>query len=529
MAYVTVAEEMSTAPKKYKIDPIKRIKRFLILGSDAGSYYATPHDLTMENAKCIVEAIDMDKGLDVVDLIRTVSVEGLAYRQTPTMFALAICTRCDKDDVRSKALTIVPDVCRTLAMLAEFLTFHQSAMANMVKSTGWGHGLRKAISTIVNSPSGKQLAYQATKYKQRNGWSFRDVLRKGHPIPRSIEHQQVLHYVTQGKLTGPSDTETYKFLEAVVEANQSAITEERAVELISTFRLAWEHFPSELLKSQSLWKALLTMNMPMTAMIRNLGRMTTNGTIRPMNDATEIIVNQLRDETALRHARIHPFQVLLAMTTYASGHGVNGKQSWDPVPDIVAALEDAFYMSFKNVTPTGARTLLALDVSGSMEWSMLNHTNMSAAEAAAAMMMVTLRTEKSRFPMAFSHSMIPMPLYTYDSLEDVKRMARKITMGPTNCAAPMQYALENNIEVDAFIIYTDCETNTGPSPMDALRTYREEMGIPNAKLVVVGMTSSGFSIADPTDFNTLDVVGFSADAPNVIADHIRQKDDGLLL
>jgi 60 kDa SS-A/Ro ribonucleoprotein len=38
---------------------------------------------------------------------------------------------------------------------------------------------------------------------------------------------------------------------------------------------------------------------------------------------------------------------------------------------------------------------------------------------------------------------------------------------------------------------------------------------------VVGMVSNGFSIADPSDGGMLDVVGFDAAAPAVIADFIR--------
>jgi 60 kDa SS-A/Ro ribonucleoprotein len=42
------------------------------------------------------------------------------------------------------------------------------------------------------------------------------------------------------------------------------------------------------------------------------------------------------------------------------------------------------------------------------------------------------------------------------------------------------------------------------------------MGIA-AKLVVVAMTSNGFSIADPNDGGMLDVVGFDAATPEVIS------------
>ena len=69
--------------------------------------------------------------------------------------------------------------------------------------------------------------------------------------------------------------------------------------------------------------------------------------------------------------------------------------------------------------------------------------------------------------------------------------------------------------------YTDSETWCGNiHPVQALRKYREKTGIP-AKLVVVGMVSNGFSIADPDDGGMLDVVGFDTAAPNVIADFCR--------
>ena len=48
------------------------------------------------------------------------------------------------------------------------------------------------------------------------------------------------------------------------------------------------------------------------------------------------------------------------------------------------------------------------------------------------------------------------------------------------------------------------------------------MGIA-AKLVVVGMVSNGFSIADPNDAGMLDAVGFDTATPAVIADFARTK------
>ena len=57
------------------------------------------------------------------------------------------------------------------------------------------------------------------------------------------------------------------------------------------------------------------------------------------------------------------------------------------------------------------------------------------------------------------------------------------------------------------MVYTGSETWAGAiHPVQALREYRAKTGIA-AKLVVVGMVSNGFSIADPDDGGMLDVVG----------------------
>ena len=95
-----------------------------------------------------------------------------------------------------------------------------------------------------------------------------------------------------------------------------------------------------------IWRALLR-KMPLTAMIRNLGRMTSIGLLTGNNEETTNICNKLRDETVLAKARIHPFNVLVALKIYMDGHGERGSLTWEPNELIAEALESAFYLSFK--------------------------------------------------------------------------------------------------------------------------------------------------------------------------------------
>ncbi len=107
-------------------------------------------------------------------------------------------------------------------------------------------------------------------------------------------------------------------------------------------------------------------------------------------------------------------------------------------------------------------------------------------------------------------------------LDDAVCAVSGLKFGGTDCALPMLYALERRLPVDAFVVYTDSETWAGSiHPVQPLRQYRERTGIA-AKLVVVGLVSNGFSIADPNDAGMLDVVGFDTASPAVIADFIRQ-------
>jgi len=94
-------------------------------------------------------------------------------------------------------------------------------------------------------------------------------------------------------------------------------------------------------------------------------------------------------------------------------------------------------------------------------------------------------------------------------------------MGGTDCALPMVWARRNQLRVSALVTYTDGETWAGNiHPAQALRQYRDEF-VGNAKAVVVGMTSNGFTLADPNDRGMLDVVGFDTSVPAVISDFVR--------
>ena len=292
--------------------------------------------------------------------------------------------------------------------------------------------------------------------------------------------------------------------------------EEMAVH-VRRHHLQREMVPTQFLNSVPVQRAMLPY-LGMEALTRNLGNFTMSGLLGPSNpDEVKFVVNSFTDPEKIRKSRIHPLRALIASKVYGSGQGQRGSNTWTPVPQIQDALEGLFYAAFPNVLATGKRFYLGVDVSGSMSWGGLNNMgNMTPRELAAAMMMVTYRTEPSCVLKGFSHQLADIPLRPRDTLQTVVRTMEGIPMGGTDCALPMIDATLNRIPVDVFVVYTDAETWFGKiHPAKALQTYRERMGIA-AKLVVVGMVANPFSIADPKDKDMLDVVGASADLPEVI-------------
>ena len=515
----------------WAVDDWMRLRRFLILGSERGSFYSGEWKLTRENADAVARCIEEDGPRAVAEIV-AVSRDGRAPKNDPAIFALAMASGAKDDRTRRAALDALPQVCRTGSHLFLFAVLVEGFR-------GWGRSLRRAVGRWYTGSEVDALAYQAVKYRSRDGVAHRDLLRLSHParavagdnptLDVSGDHGRLFDWIVRG-----GDTDGLpRIVEGYARA-QLAETARESARLIGDYRLPREAIRSEHLRAPEVWEALLE-DMPMTAMIRNLATMTRVGVIASGSAGAGNVIERLADAERLRKARVHPIAVLAALRTYGAGRGARGRHRWDPVTSIVDALDGAFYASFGNVEATGSRTLLALDVSGSMTWGdVAGVPGLTPRDASAAMALVTAATEVHTETVGF-HSgrpgvrfgqrtwagredgITPLSISPRQRLDDAIETVSDLPFGGTDCALPMLYAIEREREVDTFVIYTDSETWAGEvHPSQALRSYRERSGI-DARLVVVGMLSNGFSIADPDDPGMLDVVGFDTGTPAVIA------------
>lgn len=492
----------------FEVTTTQRLERFLILGTWGGTFYVSEKDLTKDSVENLQKLIDID-GKKVVDLVLDVSLNNRAYKQQPTIFALAMCAAASDPEVRAYALANVSKICRTGTMFFQFLTYAQ-------QFRGWGRALKTATAKWYTDKTPDQLANQLVKYRQRDGWTHKDALRLAKPKISTDNPIRSSIAWTTGKDVA---VETLPSLIQGFEAAQHATTPKEWIALINEHQLPWEALPTQALNSPEVWEALAP-HLGLTALLRNLGKMGATGGLVPHSNLSKIVNDRLTDADSYKKARVHPMQVLLALNIYAAGKGFKGNNTWNTVPTVIDNLNEGFYSSFGNLPMTNKRRLLALDVSGSMGWDTILNTFLTPREASAALAMVALHQDPDSYPCAFSTSFTPLNLSKGMRLDTVIKKISNLPFKGTDCSLPMVYALQHGLKMDSFEIYTDNETWAGAiHPHQALKKYRDSMGI-HSKLIVNGMTATQFTIADPKDAGTLDVVGFDASTPQLVSDFI---------
>lgn len=491
----------------YQLSDEGRLTRFLVLGTDGGTFYATERGHTLQATDFLKDFVQRDAATALqitLDVVR----QHRAPKADPALLVLALIAKTAPDAAHRKAAwDALPEVARTGTMLLHFLAFADAL-------GGWGRLTRQGVARVYETADVEKLALWAVKYKSRDGWSQADALRKSHPKTTDTGRNAVLKFMVDSVLEGASDP-ALRVIEGHLLA-QGSKTDAEAAALMREYGLPLEAVPTQVRGAEAYRAAMQTNGL--TWLLRNLGNLSRVGVLT-LNDRelTRAVIERLTSPEALKRGRIHPLDALKARLVYAQGRGVKGSSTWTPVPKVVDALEEAFYLAFGNVQPANKRHLLALDVSGSMTvGSVAGVPGLTPNMAAAAMSMVALRTEPEAFTMGFASQFRALGITPRDTLESAMRKAQSHSFGATDCAQPMLWAAQEGLAVDTFVVYTDNETWAGNvHPKVALDGYAQKMGIA-PRLIVVGLTATGFTIADPSRADMLDVVGFDTAAPGVM-------------
>lgn len=514
-----VNETFNSCDKEvYAISPLEQLKRFMLLGTEGGTYYIHSKKLTEINVNAL-ETLLHDSAAshqDVLTLIDAFVTK--AYKKENLIYVLARCCCHQKDTVlREAAYTLLNKVCVTPTHLFLFLEMYEHLSRKYYNSTGWNKMHKTHIAHWYLRKSLPELAYHVTKYKNRNKWTHRDVLRLAHITPDNEIRNSIFKYIVKGELPTTSDDDTLNYLIGAEYLLRCQDTEV-AIALIRKWKFVREHLSTKLQKDPDVMNVLVE-GMPLVALLRTLNRLTSIGVFDRYPGTYEMVCNRLNNVDYIRKSKVHPIQFLIASKMYANGKGDKGSLVWSPKDALVESIDNAFYSSFVNVQATGKRTLVALDVSSSMlSATVCGVSCLMAAEVSTAMAMVLKKIEGDKCDiMGFSHTFKPLDIYPEMPLRENLRKVYSLSFGSTDLSLPMKWAMDNQRVYDTIIIFTDCETNSNSErPSQVLKKYRQWSCNTSCKFIVVAMASNSFSIADPTDKDMLDIAGFDAETPLII-------------
>ncbi|MFI6322019.1 TROVE domain-containing protein [Nonomuraea sp. NPDC050556] len=498
----------------YAKDLWTQLQDFLILGTTGGTYYVDQDDLTRKNATVLFDALAED-GPRVVALLTEAS-NGRAPKNRPALFALAAAYAEGDADTRQAAKLALPRVARTTDHLSTFFGYYKNLGGKPTErgiAPTIGRSLRTAIGSWFLYGDADDVAFKACKAMQRRTpmgetFSLRDALRIAHPVPDDERRKALFGWIA-GNVT---DDEARRALPAIDRflSAKAVVHRAQAVRLVTEKRVPWEFLPDAMLTDPRVWAALIDTIGP-NALLRNLARMTSIGTLKPLKPATRRAAERLRGDLG----RVHPMDVFLAMRVYAAG---------EPVPEIMDALEEAYENSFGTVEPSGRRLLVAVDSSGSMSFTQVTLGGVPVGtvyEVACAMAVMLARIEGDN-----------VHLIDVDTIVHPSRVTRRTSLreiaswqpsgGGTDLSLPFTWARKERLDVDGVVVFTDNETWAGTRhPSQALTTYRREVN-QDTRVVVASLTPMGHTIGDPKDAGVLNVAGLDASLPMIVNAYIRQ-------
>jgi len=490
----------------FKTNFQQNLERFLLLGSEENTYYADKQTLTEDNARSIIEYIKSSPACatQVLDTVRSFITENKAPKIDPALFVLTLVCTYAPPSVKNGAYQSIQTLCKTATHLFIFVS-----QVNELR--GWSSGLRKGVAKWYTSKLDDKLAYQLVKYRNRAGFTHKDVLRLAHPKALTTTQNTLFQYAVD-KFEGNLGINLIYGFEEVKKNNDINTT----VWWIQKAGLTWEMIPTQFLNEPKVLEALLE-NMPTTAMLRNLNRFAKAGLTNGLSNTTKKILSKLEKHHII-NSGIHPVNLINTTRTYASGRGDKWDNNWNVNQNIVDALNEACYHAIHNVIPTGKSILVALDVSGSMN-SMVTKTNMTASQLGAVLAVTMAKVEPLCEIIGFSTHKVDIPIGKRTTIESASKCS--FHGGGTDCAVAFSHALSTGNKYDAIIILTDNETWAGPKHgITLLSEYRKKIN-KDVKVIEVAMVSNSYTSLPENDPNVLRTVGFDNSLVQVISEFIK--------
>jgi 60 kDa SS-A/Ro ribonucleoprotein len=239
-------------------------------------------------------------------------------------------------------------------------------------------------------------------------------------------------------------------------------------------------------------------------------------------ELAEMIAGRLRDERAIRKARVFPYQLLAA---YLNANG-------GEIPHVVReALQDAMEIAIGNIPNVEGKVYVFPDISGSMHSPVTGYrkgatSKVRCVDVAALVAAAVLRRNPRAEVIPFESKALEISLNQRDSVMTNAEKLASLPCGGTNCSAPLALLNRRQAQGDLIIYVSDNESwidapyygRFGGGATETMNQWAEfKRRNPRARMVCIDIQPYGTAQAKERE-DILNVGGFSDQVFDLIAE-----------
>jgi len=437
-------------------------------------YYESAKDADSELLKSIHKALEIDP--EFVLQLAVYCREKLYLRSVPLMLLAEFANSKSVGKVPN-ARKYVSRVIQRADELTELIAyqFNRNKIIPRAKAK-----LPMMIKYGISDAFSKFDEYQFSKYNREGTVKLRDALFLTHPKPATPERQLLYDKITQDTLT---IAETWEVMR-------------------STGKMTWHDVVNQIFNKDG--KVFNYM-----AQLRNLRNCLQDNTVTQADIL--LLCKMLSDNNAVLHSKQFPFRFL-------SAYREAQKIVHPLTPQVLDALEMAVSYSIENVPKLEGTTLIASDVSGSMNSPISKNSTVERWDIGIVLGMMAHRFCQQSITGIFGTEWKAVPLAKYSTgllTNSMKLRSISNDVGwSTNGHKVIEYLINSNLQVDRIMIFTDCQMwdSSGSFSLNFYdRTFAEtfikyQRKYPNVKLYCFDLSGYG-NIMIPQNTKNVCLIG----------------------
>lgn len=314
---------------------------------------------------------------------------------------------------------------------------------------------------LAHEMSGKPYARRTLNGVALRGDDITEVaacymsLFQGEPFPASLKKgvkdvMQGFDEYTLAKYKGAGKSVTMKDLICLchpkpINSEQEAMFK-RCLEGTLKVPHTWETELSTRGNTKEVWEELIDSgDVGYMAKLRNLRNI-----INAQPDNIDVVYQTLSDPKAVRKSRQLPFRFLAAYKEIYRLDNVSSRA--------LDTLESAVISSVSNMEHLPGRTVIAVDVSGSMGGSLSTRSKIRYVEVGYLLGMLANRICDDCIFYTFNHDIKKVPVSKHSNVLD--STCRAYADGGTDMHLPFAKMIQDGVKADRVIIFSDSECNT---------------------------------------------------------------------